>query len=595
MLAKLLGKTRSLLSATAEFLADKSRRGMIPRVLKQPIFIASVVTTVVIQQVSVLGMMQQGELAAFDWMMRSQPDAKPDPRLLIVAITEADIQTLKQLPLSDQTVSQILEKLQKYRPKVIGLSLYRNIPQPPGNQALLKQLQARNVIAIAKLDDADMEAVSPPPGVPKERVGFSDVVVDPDGIVRRNLLFASTGKEKFYSFALRLSLSYLAAQNITLKIDRHGIQLGKTVFVPLESNSGGYQTIDAQGYQVLLKYHSAEHIAKQVTVTQVLRGQLNPDWVKDKIVLIGTTAPSAKDLFNTPYSGVVQENLKMSGVSVQAQMVSQILSAVIDGRDLFWFSPQWFEVLWVCCWSLVGGILAWRIRHTLYLVAITAASVVLCGISYSIFIQSGWIPLVAPFSALVITSASILTYKQTVLQADNQKLQRLISQDSLTGINNRRRFDEYLAFEWLRMTREQKPLSLILCDIDYFKPYNDTYGHPAGDSCLKQVAIAISRALKRPADLVARYGGEEFAVIMPNTNDVGAVQIAQKLRQEVYQLMIPHAASGVSEYVTLSLGVASTIPNQKLSAEKLIAAADDALYEAKKQGRNRVGVKTVNW
>ena len=591
MLAKLSGKIRSLLSATTKFLVGNSRR----RVLRQPIFIASVVVTVVIQQVTVLGILQPWELAAFDWMMRSQPEKKPDPRLLIVAITEADIQTLKQLPLSDQTLSQILEKLQKYRPKVIGLSLYRNIPQPPGDRALVKQLQASNLIAIAKLDDGDTQAVLPPPSVPKERVGFSDVVVDPDGIVRRNLLFARSGKEKFYSFALRLSLSYLAPQNIKMKIDRDSIQVGKTVFVPLETNSGGYQKIDAQGYQILLKYHSDHQVARQVTVTQVLRGQLNPDWVKDKIVLIGTTAPSAKDLFNTPYSGVVQENLKMSGVTLQAQMVSQILGAVIDGRDLFWFSPQWFEVIWVWCWSLVGGILAWRIRHTLYLaLAITAANGVLCGINYSIFTQSGWIPLVAPFSALIVTSASILTYKQTVLQADNQKLQRLISQDSLTGINNRRRFDEYLALEWLRMTREQQPLSLILCDIDYFKLYNDTYGHQVGDSCLKQVARTISRALKRPADLVARYGGEEFAVIMPNTSNLGAIQIAEKLRFEVHQLMIPHTASAVSEYVTLSLGVASTIPNQKLSAEKLIAAADEALYEAKKQGRNQVSVKVLN-
>ena len=591
MLANLSGKIRSLLSATAKFLAGKLRRG----VRRQPILIASVVVTVVIQQVTVLGIMQPWELAAFDWMMRSQLEKKPDPRLLIVAITEADIQTLKQLPLSDRTVSQILEKLQKYRPQVIGLSLYRNIPQPPGDQALLKQLQASNLIAIAKLDDDDMQAVSPPPGVPKERVGFSDVVIDPDGIVRRNLLFAATGKEQFYSFALRLSLGYLAPQNIRMKIDRDSIQVGKTVFVPLETNSGGYQKIDAQGYQILLKYHSDHQVARQVTVTQVLGGQLNPDWVKDKIVLIGTTAPSAKDLFNTPYSGAVQENLKMSGVTLQAQMVSQILGVVIDRRDLFWFSPQWFEVIWVWCWSLIGGILAWRIRHTLYLaLAITAANGVLCGISYSIFTQSGWIPLVAPLSALIVTSASILTYKQTILQADNQKLQRLISQDSLTGINNRRRFDEYLALEWLRMTREQQPLSLILCDIDYFKLYNDTYGHQAGDSCLKQVARTISRALKRPADLVARYGGEEFAVIMPNTNNLGAIQIAEKLRFEVHQLMIPHTASAVSEYVSLSLGVASTIPNQKLSAEKLIAAADEALYEAKKQGRNQVSVKVLN-
>ena len=144
------------------------------------------------------------------------------------------------------------------------------------------------------------------------------------------------------------------------------------------------------------------------------------------------------------------------------------------------------------------------------------------------------------------------------------------------------------------MAREQQPLSLILCDVDYFKRYNDTYGHLAGDTCLQRVAGAISRGVKRPADLVARYGGEEFAVVLPNTNALGAVQVAELVRHELNQLMIPHAASAVSKYVSLSLGVSSTIPTQEFSLEQLIAAADKALYEAKEQGRNRVVVKSLH-
>lgn len=167
-----------------------------------------------------------------------------------------------------------------------------------------------------------------------------------------------------------------------------------------------------------------------------------------------------------------------------------------------------------------------------------------------------------------------------------QELQRLANLDSLTQVANRRRFDEHLNQEWRRLTREQAPLSLILCDIDYFKRYNDFYGHPAGDACLKQVAQAVNRVVMRPADLVARYGGEEFAVILPNTSAEGAVGIAELIWLEVKMLKLPHAQSEVSSYVTLSLGISSQVPNRESKIQFLIDAADKALYRAKHQGRN---------
>lgn len=179
------------------------------------------------------------------------------------------------------------------------------------------------------------------------------------------------------------------------------------------------------------------------------------------------------------------------------------------------------------------------------------------------------------------------------LEKANQELQRIATLDGLTKVANRRRFDEYLAQEWQRATREKQPLALILCDVDYFKRYNDYYGHQGGDDCLRQVALAMSRAVKRPADLLARYGGEEFVVILPNTEIEGAASVAQAIREEMQQLKMPHAQSDVSEYVSLSLGVSSVNPSQNLAPETLIATADEALYEAKKQGRNRFIIKNV--
>lgn len=179
------------------------------------------------------------------------------------------------------------------------------------------------------------------------------------------------------------------------------------------------------------------------------------------------------------------------------------------------------------------------------------------------------------------------------LQVANQQLKRLATVDGLTQVANRRRFDEYLEQEWQRLQRENAFLSLIMCDIDYFKQYNDYYGHPTGDTCLKQVAQAIEKTLRRPADLVARYGGEEFVIILPNTNQNGAIHVAQHIQWAILQLQISHAKSIVSQWLTLSLGIACTLPSPTTPASNLIHAADQALYQAKQQGRARYCVQQV--
>jgi diguanylate cyclase (GGDEF)-like protein len=173
------------------------------------------------------------------------------------------------------------------------------------------------------------------------------------------------------------------------------------------------------------------------------------------------------------------------------------------------------------------------------------------------------------------------------LQQANQELLRLANLDGLTQVANRRCFDDYLGLEWKRHLREQQPLGLIMIDIDYFKRYNDYYGHQGGDDCLIRVAQTIAKIPQRATDLVARYGGEEFVVVLPNTNAESALIVAEEIRSAIAFLKIPHAASKVSHYVTLSLGVASLIPTPENSPEALIAKADRALYTAKEKGRDR--------
>lgn len=181
-----------------------------------------------------------------------------------------------------------------------------------------------------------------------------------------------------------------------------------------------------------------------------------------------------------------------------------------------------------------------------------------------------------------------LQESQKRLAEANKILQKLSSLDGLTGIANRRQFDEVLNVEWQRAMRHSRNLAVIILDIDFFKLYNDHYGHQQGDECLKRVAASLDEAAARETDLVARYGGEEFTVILPETDAEGALTVAEALRANVQKQQIPHAKSKVSEYVSISVGVASAVPEQGTRAESIVALADKALYLAKEEGRNRV-------
>jgi diguanylate cyclase (GGDEF)-like protein len=180
-----------------------------------------------------------------------------------------------------------------------------------------------------------------------------------------------------------------------------------------------------------------------------------------------------------------------------------------------------------------------------------------------------------------------MQYAESMLRKANLELEKLVNLDGLTQIANRRCFDDRLSIEWQRLSREQQPMSLLLLDIDYFKRYNDCYGHQVGDECLQAIAQALEKALYRPADLVARYGGEEFVAILPNTSLDGAIIVAEQIRSAIANLEIPHQNSDISDIVTISVGVTSLIPSPQQKSLTLIKQADVALYSAKQQGRNR--------
>jgi len=229
------------------------------------------------------------------------------------------------------------------------------------------------------------------------------------------------------------------------------------------------------------------------------------------------------------------------------------------------YQTYWFYLL---CALAVAMIVASRYRHRIWQMKMRGKEV----------------------ARLVEEHLHLVDQRTQQLEHANQHLQRLSCLDGLTGIANRRHFEEVLDLEWRRARRADTVLSLIMIDTDFFKAFNDAYGHQHGDDCLKQVATALHQTLNRAGDLVARYGGEEFMIILPETDAQGAATIAEALRVSVVALEIPHENSPTDKIVTISLGVVTGFPGEDFSASSLITAADGAMYQAKREGRNRVSI-----
>jgi CHASE2 domain-containing sensor protein len=388
----------------------------------QIILFSSAIVTSLMVGVRWLGWLQPVELWAFDRIMRLRPAEVPDSRLLVITVTEKDIQAQGKEPrrgsLSDRTLNRLLAKLEQHQPLTIGLDIYRDFPAELPE--LTKRLQtSKNLVAVCKRPDRknDPAGILPPPELAPTQLTFSDFVQDGDGVLRRHLLYLppdpSSACTAAYALSTELAFRYLSTKNISPQFTPDGnLQLGDTVFQRIARRTGGYQTIDAQSGQILLNYRAAptpQAIAQQATLTQVLNGQVNPNAIKGRIVLIGVAAPNTSgDYWSTPYG--TEFSSRLPGVLIHAQMVSQILSAVLEQRPLLWVWAQWGEVLWIGGWSLVGGILGWHYRKPFpYGLALTVAIVTMSGLCFILLIRGGWVPLMPPLITLVITG-SVVAY-----------------------------------------------------------------------------------------------------------------------------------------------------------------------------------------
>ena len=564
-----------LIRIVAKILNSKTSKTSISTYTFSLVLLTIFITFIVIT-VRRFGGLQFLELIAYDWMVNLHIQEEIDPRLLVVEITDKDIEQQNSWPITDETTALLLEKLQQHQPKVIGFDLYREVPYPPGTEALRQELQKDNVVVIELLGDGE-NSVSAPPGVSQEQIGFNDIVIDIDDVLRRNLMYVKFGEGKdreLYSFSLRLSLKYLEDRNLQFQVNDNSLQIGEVVFPDLQANSGGYQieTSETAGWQILINYRSP-NIAQRVTLTEVLTGQVAPNLIKDKIVLIGTSAPSIKDILPTPYRG---SQTFMPGVVAQAQMVSQILNVTLDDARLFWFWPELVEGFWIWCWSLWGAAIAWRLREPLLIVTAGIASIVSLGvICLATFSFGGWIPSVPAALTLAVTMASVLGYKS---------LYNLFY-DSLTGLPNRTLFTKQLRELKQRNRSKSRGLIAILClDLDRFKLINDGLGYQAGDRILIATAQRLQAHLDSKA-ILARVGADEFAIAFKTTeNTAEAIVVAEKLERE---LKIPFKLREQDVFTSASIGLALNRVGEDFQPEELLHSSQTAMFKAKASGKSR--------
>lgn len=358
------------------------------------------------------GSLQFLEWIAFDRFLRWRPTEPVDQHVVIVGINEADIRRVGY-PISDRNIASLLNQLQTYQPVVIGLDIFKDLPIQPGHTELTKTFQTyKNIIAIDKvLPDQSGMTVNPPPSLPPEQVGFADAIFDGDGYLRRSLLgtFNADGDYRF-SLSLRLAESYLANQGIMLDNgvrDPEAMRFGNTELTRFQPNFGGYVGADAGGNQILLNFRSGKQPFQTFSLQDIQTGNVDPDRLRGKVVLVGITAPSVKDVVTS--SAIVSENPALIyGVEIQAHAVSQMINAVLHQRPLVQTWSDSWEYGWIILWGFLGISLGRFIQAPIkILLGLALAGVSLTGLSYLLLLQGWWIPLVPALLALVLNGAGL--------------------------------------------------------------------------------------------------------------------------------------------------------------------------------------------
>jgi adenylate cyclase len=500
-----------------------------------------------------LGTFESLELAAYDLCIRLRSDvSEPNPRIVLVTVTEDDIRKQGRWPLTDDVLAQALEILSQSHPRAIGVDIYRDIPVPPGHDRLNAILTSnRRIIVTTKFADDPASAIPPPPILNgTEQVGFNDIPIDADGIVRRGLLLMDDGKQTLYSFSLRQALLYLQAEGIMPQPDPSNpehMRLGKTTFHPFESNDGAYVGADAAGYQILLDFKGVRTPLRSFTLTALLSGKVPAGVIKDRVVLIGVNTESVKDFFYTPLSRGLRGQA-ISGVELHAQVVSQYLRGALEGHRQVRTTTDGQEIGWILLWGIMGGALGLGVRSPwrFLLLGGSGLSILTFG-AYFAFLSDWWIPSVPPAFAWLGAAALVTTYMLNQEKKERALLMQLFSRHVSPEVAEAIWQERDQFMDGGRPRSQKFTVTVLFTDLKGFTSVSEKIDPQALLDWLNLYMEAMAQLVMEHGGVVDDYFGDaikaDFGVPLPRVTQaeiaqdaVAAVNCALAMERELKRL-----------------------------------------------------------
>ena len=525
--------------------------------LRSPVVVSlalGLIASVLIIGLRSLGFFQFVELATYDIYLRlKEQQSVPEPRVVLVQTVETDIQRLGEWPLTDSRMAETLKKLLAHEPRAIGVDLYRDIPVAPGTDELNSLLTSeKRIFIIEKFGTDESNHVSGPAVLQgTEQIGFADVPVDDDGVVRRGLLFLDDGENFSVSLALRLAMSYLAEEGITPQAgipNPEHIRLGEVTFAPFARNDAFYVDADDAGYQYVLDFKGGASRFKTYSLSDVLQGRVDPNVIKDNVVIFGVNAESVKDEFLTPYDRFAERGQATAGIAVHGYEVSQLLRAALQGDELMRFLSDRYENLWILLWGLVAALVGLMAHSTLKFSLLTVTGlIVLAGSTAIAFVNHWWLP-VAPVAIAWITSAGLVTAFLSGHEKQEKKyLMDLFSKNVSSEVADEMWKHRDTFLRGGRLEPRTMTVTVLFSDLANFTPVAERLS-PA------ELMDWLNNYMETMAGLVIKHGGvvddyygdaikANFGVPLPRTTpeEIGedaanAIRCALAMRREMEQL-----------------------------------------------------------
>ena len=535
-----------------------------------------------------LGLLETLELSTYDWTVRlSSPSHAADSHIVLISITEEDIQQLGQWPVSDATLAKTLHLLTRFGARTIGLDLYRDREVLPG-RGELNEMFAKHpeIVTVMKFPDQNGKGVPGPPVLQgTNQVGFNDILVDPGGIVRRGFLFLENEHGTARSFSLLLALKYLEKENIVpLPDPTHPelMRIGKTTIPRFQSHDGSYVRSDANGYQVIIKFSGKHRGFTRISLSALLSGQINRELIEDKIVVIGSAAESVRDDFYTPYSLGRERHQQISGMELHARLISQFLrTAIVHEQPIRSLSEE-LEAGWIVMWGCLGALVALRLFSPWRLALVLGGGLgCLILLVYWAFLSSWWIPLLTPGIAWVAAGSVATAWMSKrnrqerimIMELFSQHVSREVADTIWTGR------EEFL--QGGRLRPQKLSASVLFADLEGFTSVAEQLDPQALMEWLNTYLMSMANVIAAYEGVVDDFFGDgvkaNFGVPLARTNEesirqdaINAVQCGIALIHEVQRLNHIHQRQGLPVgKVRIGIATGSVVVGSVGSAQRL--------------------------